>query len=374
VISKLLGYLFSIQLKFMPLPIMTSDEDVQKIVDYFKTKATGVTIDEAKPILGKYLDKRKITAYIYWGILKKEGDKFKLDELGRQFSRTTSEGKKNIFLDILKNTRAYHACLEWCFHRKYDEITNVEVATFWHEHHSTEAGDIEETIKDAAVTLFYICEAAGLGKRLMGRRGGSTRFVFDKEALGQYIGESGLSNATPDFQDENKNVNESSSSEEDESSDPPLQPSFKVEPKRQEEIRHKVFISHGANKEIVDQIKTMLDLASLEYEVAVDKEATAIPVPEKVFAAMRTSTSAIICVTADEKLKNEDGTYLINQNVLIEIGAAFVLYDKKVVLVWDKRLDVPSNLQGLYRCEFQGDELSWSTGMKLMKAVAEFKK
>ena len=59
--------------------------------------------------------------------------------------------------------------------------------------------------------------------------------------------------------------------------------------------------------------------------------------------------------------------------MLIEIGAAFVLYDKKVVLVWDKRLPIPSNLQGLYRCEYEGNELSWSAGMKLMKAIKEFR-
>lgn len=50
-----------------------------------------------------------------------------------------------------------------------------------------------------------------------------------------------------------------------------------------------------------------------------------------------------------------------------------MLYDKRVVLVWDKRLSVPSNLQGLYRCEFEGNELSWSAGMKLMKAIRGFK-
>lgn len=60
--------------------------------------------------------------------------------------------------------------------------------------------------------------------------------------------------------------------------------------------------------------------------------------------------------------------------MLIEIGAAFVLYDKKVLLVWDRRLNIPSNLQGLYRCQFEGNELSWSEGMKFMKGVNNFKK
>jgi predicted nucleotide-binding protein len=64
----------------------------------------------------------------------------------------------------------------------------------------------------------------------------------------------------------------------------------------------------------------------------------------------------------------------INNNVLIEIGAAFVLYDQKVVLLWDKTLKVPSNLQGLYRCEFEGNQLSFVVGTKLAKAIKNFRK
>jgi hypothetical protein len=119
---------------------------------------------------------------------------------------------------------------------------------------------------------------------------------------------------------------------------------------------------------IVDQVQTMLGLADIDSEVAEEEETTAIPVPAKVFDAMRRCRAGIIVVSVD----NEEKT--INQNVLIEIGAAFVLYERRVVLVWDKRLPVPSNLQGLYRCEFEGDELTWSAGMKLMKAIQQFKR
>lgn len=133
----------------------------------------------------------------------------------------------------------------------------------------------------------------------------------------------------------------------------------------------RVFISHGKNMEIVGQIKTMLNVAEVPFEIAVEQESTAIPVPEKVFAAMRNCTAAIICVTADDA--TVQNPHQINQNVLIEIGAAFVLYDKRVILVWDKKLQVPSNLQGLYRCEFEGNELSWSKGMKLMESIKQFK-
>ena len=95
--------------------------------------------------------------------------------------------------------------------------------------------------------------------------------------------------------------------------------------------------------------RTAWDLASVACCAVILKEQTsAIPVPEKVFSAMRRCGAGIIVVSVDETRKDKPGNYTINENALIEIGAAFVLYDKRVVLLWDKRLSVPSNLQGLY--------------------------
>lgn len=133
----------------------------------------------------------------------------------------------------------------------------------------------------------------------------------------------------------------------------------------------KVFISHGRDMGIVDQVKDVLDLYDIEYEVAVEEETTAIPVPQKVLAAMRRCEAGVMIVSADDDDAARSGT--INNNVLIEIGAAFVLYDQKVVLLWDKRLKVPSNLQGLYRCEFEGGQLTFSAGTKLAKAIKGFR-
>ncbi|WP_409477810.1 TIR domain-containing protein [Pseudobdellovibrio sp. HCB154] len=135
----------------------------------------------------------------------------------------------------------------------------------------------------------------------------------------------------------------------------------------------KVFVTHSKNMEIVEQVKSILDLYDIDYEIAVEEETTAIPVPQKVLAGMRRCQAGLMVVTADEGNKLAD-SYAINNNVLIEIGAAFVLYDQQVILLWDNKLKVPSNLQGLYRCEFEGKELSFATGTKLAKAIKGFKK
>jgi len=136
----------------------------------------------------------------------------------------------------------------------------------------------------------------------------------------------------------------------------------------------KIFISHSKNQKILSQIERILKNGQFEYEIAERTETTAIPIPEKVFGAMRNCNAAIINISADEKEKKEDNSYGINQNVLIEIGAAFLLYNKKVILLTDKRIVLPSNLQGLYCSYYQGDELSFDTAMKLQEALLNFKK
>lgn len=135
----------------------------------------------------------------------------------------------------------------------------------------------------------------------------------------------------------------------------------------------RVFITHGKNMQIVEQVKDVLDLYDIEYEVAVEEETTAIPVSQKVLGAMRRCKAGVMIVSDDEQ-PSVPSVSKINNNVLIEIGAAFVLYDQKVVLLWDKALKVPSNLQGLYRCEFEGNQLSFSVGTRLAKAIKNFRR
>lgn len=367
----------------MSLPILTTIDDVGSIVSYLKTKPTGASLAEAKAVVKKQvLDPRKITAFTFWEIVSKEGDRLKLSKRGWDLARN-SRPDTDIFGEILGSIPPYRSVLEWAFHQKMATITNVDVAAHWHEHHTSDSGEVKETtLKDQAVCFFHLSQAAGIGKLFIGRRGQQTRLEINKAALEAFVqgGPSEPPWSSPTGVEE---VSPETEGSELESSIPETK-STREQSAHQEPDGHasrndaaqqlRVFISHGKNMEIVEQVETMLGMADIEYEIAVAEETPAIPVPEKVFEAMRRCTAAVIVVSVEEGSKNGSGDYTVNQNVLIEIGAAFVLYSRKVVLVWDKRIHVPSNLQGLYRCEFEGDELSWKAGMKLMKAIKEFKK
>ena len=138
---------------------------------------------------------------------------------------------------------------------------------------------------------------------------------------------------------------------------------------------NRVFISHGKQKAIVAQIKELLAFGSFDPVVSVEREATAIPVPEKVFEDMRSCSAGVIHVGAEGKYLDKDGNELtkLNDNVLIEIGAAMALYGKKVILLVERGVPLPSNLQGLYRCDFEGDKLEYDSTMKLLKTFSQFR-
>lgn len=138
---------------------------------------------------------------------------------------------------------------------------------------------------------------------------------------------------------------------------------------------NQVFISHGKQKAIVAQIKELLAFGNFDPVVSVERESTAIPVPERVFEDMRSCGAGVIHVGAEGKYLDKEGDEhtKLNDNVLIEIGAAMALYGKKVILLVERGVTLPSNLQGLYRCDFEGDHLEYESTMKLLKTFNQFR-
>jgi hypothetical protein len=49
------------------------------------------------------------------------------------------------------------------------------------------------------------------------------------------------------------------------------------------------------------------------------------------------------------------------------------LYGGNFILLVQKGVHLPSNLQGLYRCEYEGETLDYDATMKLLKAFNQFR-
>lgn len=137
----------------------------------------------------------------------------------------------------------------------------------------------------------------------------------------------------------------------------------------------RVFVSHGSNRRIVEQLKELLSFGDFEPVVSVERESVSKPVPQKVLEDMRSGSAGIIHVSSEQRLLDEGGTErrVLNENVLIEIGAAMALYGDRFVLLVEDGTTLPSNLQGLYEVRYSGNELGYEATMKVLKALNQFK-
>jgi predicted nucleotide-binding protein len=139
---------------------------------------------------------------------------------------------------------------------------------------------------------------------------------------------------------------------------------------------NRVFITHGKNKAFITPIKDLLSFGQLDAIVSVERESVAQPVPDKVMNDMRTCGAAIIHIEDEVKLLDEEAKQhvVLNQNVLIEIGAAMALYGRRFILLVKEGVELPSNLRGLYEVRYGGEKLDGEVTIRLLKAINEMKK
>jgi len=105
-----------------------------------------------------------------------------------------------------------------------------------------------------------------------------------------------------------------------------------------------------------------------------DKEETPVPIPEGKFELMKGCDCAIINICAVEQERRYSGIYVLNSNVLTEISAAYLKYNMQVILLVERKVQLPSNFEGLKRIEYDNDDLSFTAAMQLEKILADFRK
>jgi hypothetical protein len=117
----------------------------------------------------------------------------------------------------------------------------------------------------------------------------------------------------------------------------------------------------------------MLEFLHYDYVMG-DKEETAVPISEAKFGLMKGCDCAIINIAAVEQERRYSGLYVLNANVNSEINAAYLKYNTQVVLLVERKVDLPPNLKGLKRIEYDTDDLSFNAAMDLERALADFRK
>ena len=351
----------------MSLPIRTTLDDIDAVCGYLVTKPTGATPAEAKAVVDKKrLDGRKLAALKFWRLIEDDGNKMKLTDRGRLAVRQSGASRSAVLREVVRQVPPYAAIVERVAHRNEETITGTEVAAHWYEHFRSDVSDSEKVLNDQAVCFFQIAEGADLGKLIIGRRGSPTRFDFDSDTVSAFVGELITDTPYSPTPDDSTEADDLTGATGVDSKDGKAGDTATYD--------NRIFITHGKNSKILNQVKELVTYGKLEPVVAMERETAAKPVPQKVMDDMRTCGAAVIHVSAESVLYDQANREVpqINGNVLIEIGAAMALYGERFVLLVEQGVNLPSNLQGLYECRYEGDELNMPAAMKLLKALSEF--
>ena len=139
-------------------------------------------------------------------------------------------------------------------------------------------------------------------------------------------------------------------------------------------IPMQVFVAHGRRKKPLEQLKQILNEWQVPFVVAADEAHGGRPISEKVADLMRACTAGIFIFTADDEFQDSGGesVYRPSQNVIYELGAASLLYGRKIVVFKERGVSFPSDFSDLGWIEFERDALD-ARAMDLLRELIELK-
>lgn len=282
----------------------------------------------------RIFDARKVSAYEFWKIILRTGDRLKLTALGWELAKCLTP-EAHLYRTVLSNIAPYHNGLQWIHEQELELVTHLDIGEFWREHHADALQDHDEKqIEAYAATFFQICHAAEVGMLTLGRKGQPTRLHIYPNELESYL-----------------NGNERTQI------GGCVAPKIVARPASPRSAR--VFVSHHRKPELLKHIVNALELADLQFET-LDRADQAI---DKTLAALDRCDAAVI-VIAEERSADE--------LLLIQIGAALVHYKKRLLLVVNRGVPLPANVGDASICEITND-FTWSEGLELLRSLKRFK-
>lgn len=131
-----------------------------------------------------------------------------------------------------------------------------------------------------------------------------------------------------------------------------------------------IFVAHGKRKKPLDQLKKILNEWKVPFLVAVDEPNVGRPISQKVADIMKDCTAGIFIFTRDAEFTDGDHNQVFrpSENVIYELGAASLLYGRKIVILKEEGVSFPSDFSDLGWIEFEHDALD-AKAMELLREL-----
>lgn len=340
------------------LPVLATPGDLREAVQYLKRKPTGVSVVEAlSDAKRRVFEPRKVAAYEAWGVVARRGERLLLTRRGREFARTL-EPETRAYRALLEVNPLYRAALAWIHRQGLDLVTYSDVASYLMEEFGAllaEAGP--KGAEEGVICFFHLCQAAELGTLTIGKRGQPARMRVEREGLEEYVERRSAERVNTRAREE-----DDESTRDDEDLGGPSSGTC-------------LFISYGAQPaHVVAQIQTVFELAGIKSHASerAPRGGVAVLVADEAAEVMRRCDAALVLLSAEDCRPDESGAPAVSQRALVEIGAASVLYERRVLLLLDAPAELPAGLASLPHVTLGAGGLTWEAGIELLKAVRGF--
>ena len=341
------------------LPVLATPGDLREAVQYLKRKPTGVSVVEAlADAKRRVFEPRKVAAYEAWGLVARRGERLLLTRRGRKFARTL-EPEMRVYRALLDSNPLYRAALAWIHRQELDLVTYADVASYLREEFGPLLpADDAKAAEEGVICLFHLCQAAGLGTLTIGKRGQPARMRVEREGLDEYV--EGRSAAGRNVTRAREEADDAGDDEEEFGDSP---------------SGMCLFISYGGQPaHVVAQIQTVFELAGIKSHASerAPHEGSAVLVADEAAEVMRRCDAALVLLSEADCRPEESGAPAVSQRALVEIGAASVLYERRVLLLLDAPAELPAGLASLPHVTLGEGGLTWEIGIELLKAVRGF--
>lgn len=145
-------------------------------------------------------------------------------------------------------------------------------------------------------------------------------------------------------------------------------------PARQPNAQAQFFIAFGKDREALKQLQTMMKELSIAYVVAEEEAHAGRPISEKVADLMKACSAGIFIFSADDKFEDRDGETILKprENVVFELGAASLLYGRRIVIFKEEGVSFPTDFSDLGYIEYQRGNLT-AKSIELLKELVALK-
>lgn len=147
-----------------------------------------------------------------------------------------------------------------------------------------------------------------------------------------------------------------------------------TEPPETPPARRQFFVAFGKDKQALAELQTILKELNIPYLVAEDQAHAGRPISEKVADLMKSCSAGIFIFSADEHFQDADGKTVARtrENVVYELGAASLLYGRRIVIFKEEGLSFPTDFSDLGYIEYSRGNLA-AKSMELLRELVALK-